>query len=182
MVRGDKEGVLSLKMSVSDPRRLELSDRILTRAVPAAGGRRPAAGDGWGEELKAAVEDAVGRLLVPAMEREWWRSLRETAHEASVQVLFVSLSLPLPPLSLSLRETAHKASVQVLPRSSLPPCTHSHPAPIPSLPPFLPCPHSFPAPIPSLPPFPPCPHCRVEGRTALETHAVLLSSAQTNIP
>ena len=86
MVRGDKEGALSLKMSVAATRRQELLDWILARAVPAAGGRRPGAGDAWGAELGAAGDDSVGRLLVPAMEREWWRSLRDAAHEASVQV------------------------------------------------------------------------------------------------
>ena len=95
MLRGGKEGILSLKLVIECRQRQALLEWILFHGLRLARTKQenswshnqlnPSV-EPWLSELRSAVEDGMGRLLIPALEREWWRSLTDKAHKSSFQV------------------------------------------------------------------------------------------------
>jgi uncharacterized protein len=45
----------------------------------------------WKEQADAALKDGIDRLLLPSLEREWWRESLETAEEASFKTFALNL-------------------------------------------------------------------------------------------
>jgi len=90
MRRGEREGVLRLRIEVDEARLLQ---RV--RGIVGAMPRSP-----WSGELVAAVEDGFRRLLVPSIENEVHREVTERAEREAVEVFAANLRelLMAPPL------------------------------------------------------------------------------------
>lgn len=96
--RGERLKVLTVSVEVDDEARasFELVARGHFTGAPAP----PSEHASWREALSAGIADGTGRLLVPALEREWRRELTEAAEEQSFSVYAVNLRQKLlqPPL------------------------------------------------------------------------------------
>ena len=96
--RGEALKVLTVSVEVDDEVRasFELVARRHFTGAPAP----PSEHASWREALSAGIADGTGRLLVPALEREWRRELTEAAEEQSFSVYAVNLRQKLlqPPL------------------------------------------------------------------------------------
>ena len=88
MLRGEKEGALSLRISPPEDHALAvLSQRFVKGESPAS------------EQVREAVEDGYKRLLAPSMETETWKLLKERADETAIAVFAGNLrNLLLAPL------------------------------------------------------------------------------------
>ncbi|MEE8442720.1 MAG: Tex family protein [Dehalococcoidia bacterium] len=75
MLRGEREGVLSLRISPPEEQALAVLLRRFVR------GKGPAS-----EQVWQAVEDGYKRLLAPSMETETWKLLKERADETAISV------------------------------------------------------------------------------------------------
>ena len=88
MLRGEREGILSLGVSPPEDQALAMLSRRFVR------GKSPAS-----EQVRKAVEDGYKRLLAPSMETETWKLLKERADETAIAVFAGNLrNLLLAPL------------------------------------------------------------------------------------
>ena len=88
LARGDRDKILSLKL-VHGAHEQGVLLRFIYSQVSARGAF--AMSGAWKEHMQRAVADGVERLLLPALEREWWKEAVELAEEASFKTFAVNL-------------------------------------------------------------------------------------------
>jgi uncharacterized protein len=79
--RGDKEGVLSVKLSLEGPQ----AGQIAARLYP------PDSRSIFKDELQAAIEDSLKRLVLPSIENEVRAELTETAEKHATRIFAANL-------------------------------------------------------------------------------------------
>jgi len=88
LARGDREKILSLKLVHGEHEKGVLLDVVRKQLLARAA--YPVSGS-WKAELEAALTDGIDRLLLPSLEREWWKEALEAAEEASFKTFAVNL-------------------------------------------------------------------------------------------
>jgi uncharacterized protein len=88
LARGEREKILSIKLVHGEHEKGVLLGVMRKQLFERAAFALSAA---WKEEVDAALRDGITRLLLPALEREWWKEALEAAEEASFQTFAVNL-------------------------------------------------------------------------------------------
>jgi uncharacterized protein len=88
LARGERDKILSLKFLHGDREKGTVLDAMRKLLHARATYATSAA---WKEQADAALKDGIDRLLLPSLEREWWRESLETAEEASFKTFALNL-------------------------------------------------------------------------------------------
>ena len=88
LARGERDKILSLKFLHGDREKGTVLDAMRKLLHARAAYATSAA---WKEQADVALKDGIDRLLLPSLEREWWRESLETAEEASFKTFALNL-------------------------------------------------------------------------------------------
>ena len=88
LARGDREKILSIKLVHGEQETGALLGIMRKKLFERSSYSLSAA---WKEQVDTALSDGIDRLLLPALEREWWKDALEAAEEASFKTFAVNL-------------------------------------------------------------------------------------------
>lgn len=78
--RGEEEGILKINIEVEKEAAINLLDRHLLKGLPEAR-----------EQVEIAIEDALKRLLLPSLEKEYDNALKDKADKAAIEIFTTNL-------------------------------------------------------------------------------------------
>lgn len=88
LARGDREKILSIKLLHGEHEKGVLLGIMRKKLHERTRFSLSAA---WKEQVETALTDSINRLLLPSLEREWWKEALEAAEEASFKTFAVNL-------------------------------------------------------------------------------------------